>query len=362
MTTVKASPEERWLWAYPFSLPVGATSGSFVVRLPQLADYIAVLNGTGATLNYAPGQLYAQPSDAVAVEPYIYIGLPIQTTDTVTVFWSSSSPIAPSNSQGVLLFSNLTIPVSGGPMTTGGVSQNVQVTNTVTAQISGTPNVNISTMPPLPPGGNTVGGVTLPQVTAALGAALPADALLVGGSDGTDLRAIATDATGAVKIAAGNNTIGNVTLSQVTAAPGAVLPTGALLVGGSDGADLRAIATDSTGAVKLAAGGNTIGSVILAGTANLIQAAVQGIVSTNQVTINTTATALFSGTVSGRSIAIQNLDTVNKLYIGTSSVTTSNGFPIPPGGTYSMDVVPGSTITIYGVAATSIQVATLVVG
>lgn len=86
--------------------------------------------------------------------------------------------------------------------------------------------------------------------TGATGAAVPTSAMQVGGSDGTDLRTIATDTTGAVKLAAGTNTIGYVHDTAVEAAIGTTgnaVPTNVLQVGGSDGTDLRTLLTDTDG-------------------------------------------------------------------------------------------------------------------
>ena len=61
--------------------------------------------------------------------------------------------------------------------------------------------VTISSLPSLASGSNTIGKVDLlgnagATLDAAPGAAVPTNALMVGGSDGTDLRAIATDSSG----------------------------------------------------------------------------------------------------------------------------------------------------------------------
>jgi hypothetical protein len=80
------------------------------------------------------------------------------------------------------------------------------------------------------------------------------------------------------------------------------------------------------------------------------QAATQGIVSGSQVSVGTTATAIVNGVVNGKQIVIQNFDANNPVYLGPSGVTTGNaGIKLPAGGSFVLDVVPGSTIAIYGV-------------
>ena len=122
---------------------------------------------------------------------------------------------------------------------------------------------------------------TFVAAIAAINAAIPTDAMMIGGSDGTDLRPIATDTEGRLKLAAGTVEIGAFNIEQVggtaqtgadwttffqalydaLAAAGVAVPANVLQVGGTDGTDLRALATDTTGALKLAAGTNDIGSV-----------------------------------------------------------------------------------------------------
>jgi trimeric autotransporter adhesin len=133
---------------------------------------------------------------------------------------------------------------------------------------------------------------TNPSVSAT-GAAVPADATMIGGSDGTDLQAISVDTTGKVNI---NNISGTVSLptgastaanqTSVQSAPGtpqttaitiqgnasgvavpisgtvtatnpsvsatgAAVPADATMIGGTDGTDLRAVSTDATGKLNI---------------------------------------------------------------------------------------------------------------
>ncbi len=56
-------------------------------------------------------------------------------------------------------------------------------------------------------------------------------------------------------------TIANSINLAAQGAPGSAPPSNAVFVGGTDGTDLRALSTDTTGAVKLAAGANALGTV-----------------------------------------------------------------------------------------------------
>lgn len=85
-----------------------------------------------------------------------------------------------------------------------------------------------------------VAGSTFPPVYGTPGAALPADALAVGGTDGTDLRVLAVDTSGHLLTIDSH-------LGNVTGAPGSAEPPDALQVAGSDGIDLRTLLTDATG-------------------------------------------------------------------------------------------------------------------
>lgn len=104
---------------------------------------------------------------------------------------------------------------------------------------------------------------------------------------------------------------------------------------------------------------NTINTTLLGTTQP--KACSVGIASTAQVSVLNTATILFNGVVNGDSITIENNDGSTALYIGNSSgVTTSTGFKIPANGVYAFDIVSGSSITIYGIAASTINVGTMV--
>jgi hypothetical protein len=102
--------------------------------------------------------------------------------------------------------------------------------------------------------------VKLDQSIGTPGSAKPSQALQIGGTDGTNLQPIATDTTGAVKLAAGTNTIGNVNIASA-------LPAGANKIGSIDVASLPSLpaGTNTIGGVNVAsalpAGTNIIGKV-----------------------------------------------------------------------------------------------------
>lgn len=85
-----------------------------------------------------------------------------------------------------------------------------------------------------------VSGTTFPAVYAPPGTALPADALYVAGSDGTDLRGLLLDSSGH-QLTIDQN------LKSTVGTPGSAEPSEAVQVGGSDGTDMRLLLTDSTG-------------------------------------------------------------------------------------------------------------------
>lgn len=140
------SANNRWLWAYPFTLPTNATSGSFVVRPPVVAANIVVLNTSGATLAYASGERSAQPPDAVTVPNNFNLGLPIEETQVITVWWTAPSDLAAGDNVGVILFSSESV-VMASPNSAGGIASAVQVVNTITANINSMPGVTVTALP-----------------------------------------------------------------------------------------------------------------------------------------------------------------------------------------------------------------------
>ena len=124
----------------------------------------------------------------------------------------------------------------------------------------------------------------------------------------------------------------NVNLSA-QGAPGSAPPSAALFVGGTDGTDLRALATDTTGAVKLAAGSNVIGSVGLNGNDSL-RADLNPTAFTT--TLATGGTAQLITTTSGnvQKLIITNTSATDTIKVGTSVPN----IPIAAGGTLILEV------------------------
>ncbi len=192
---IESTVEGRWLWEYLMALPTVGTSGSFEINIPKKAKYIAILNASGATLSYAVGKHFiTQPANAYVVSPHVYLGLPIEDVDIITVFWTSTTPLAPGDNKGTFVFSNITIPVQGGAMTTGGVASNVVVT--------GTPYVNVNS---IATGTNQIGHVVLDAGANAIGhVVLDAGAAHVGEVSVNSLPALPT----------GGNVIGHVVVDS----------------------------------------------------------------------------------------------------------------------------------------------------
>ncbi len=85
----------------------------------------------------------------------------------------------------------------------------------------------------------------------------------------------------------------------------------------------------------------------------------RGVPRSTGVTVGDSATKLPSENLANRrSIIIYNADTENTLYIGGSNVSTTNGFPISP-ESYSPPIDAGSSMTLYGIATTNINVRVL---
>ena len=104
-----------------------------------------------------------------------------------------------------------------------------------------------------------------PPANAANGGAVPAQTLLVGGSDGTDIRSLATDTGGQVKVLVENTpavtlasttitgsvTVTEASLDATIVTPGAAVPTKLLYVGGTDGTDVRGFSVDASGHLQV---------------------------------------------------------------------------------------------------------------
>lgn len=154
-----------FLWAYPFTLSTSATSGRFVVRLPVSARNVVVLNTSSATLAYAAGEIDAQPPDAITVPNNFNLGLPIEETQYVTVWWAANAAPAVGDNTGVMLFSNEPV-IMAAPNSAGGVASSVDVVNTITANINQLPGVTVTSQP-LMAGSTYAGGSAQVKVDAS---------------------------------------------------------------------------------------------------------------------------------------------------------------------------------------------------
>jgi hypothetical protein len=180
--------------------------------------------------------------------------------------------------QNQLAYSDLADPRSftydgdGNPISSTGGALDVNLkSSSITLPVSGTIAVS-GTVP--------VTEASLDATIATTGTAVPAKTLQTGGSDGTDIRTFATDTGGRQQVllydASGNPitsanalpvyiplshfpiTVTEATLDGTITATGAAAPVSALQIGGSDGTDLRAVATDASG--KLLSRGYALGS------------------------------------------------------------------------------------------------------
>ncbi len=97
-------------------------------------------------------------------------------------------------------------------------------------------------------------------------------------------------------------------------------------------------------------------STVVTAAAKAPQAATVGFISGSRVAVGTGATVLFNGVVTGRTINIQNFDASEILYLGPATVTNANGgiYVGPNGGVFSLDVIPGSNIIIYGAGSAAL--------
>jgi 5-hydroxyisourate hydrolase-like protein (transthyretin family) len=188
---------------------------------------------------------------------------------------------------------------------------------------SGRPQVTVAT--PLPAGTNAIGtvgqadapwSITVDDAQGTPATTAPTQAVQIGGTDGTDLRALATDTSGrpqvtvATPLPAGTNAIGTVgqadapwsiTVDDAQGTPASTAPTQAVQVGGTDGTDLRALATDTSGRITpniVAVGGASLPTgatgnpalpIFLAGAVIQLPTNLQ---SSRQGTLDSTTTAL----------------------------------------------------------------------
>lgn len=83
--------------------------------------------------------------------------------------------------------------------------------------------------------------------------------------------------------------------------------------------------------------------------------------ASGHVTVAATATLIYTAPASGTGrVTIKNTATAVSMYLGNAGVTTSNGFEIAAGDSYSVNLSYGDAI--YGIVATSTQVAEWITG
>ncbi|HEX3866297.1 MAG TPA: hypothetical protein VHV78_06060, partial [Gemmatimonadaceae bacterium] len=169
--------------------------------------------------------------------------------------------------QAQLAYSDLADPRSftydgdGNPISSTGGALDVNLkSSSITLPVSGTISIS-GTVP--------VTEASLDATIASNGTAVPAKTQQVGGSDGTDIRTFATDTGGRQQVvlydSSGNPvtsanalpvyvplshfpiTVTDLALDNTITTPGSAVPVSALQIGGSDGTDLRAVATDASG-------------------------------------------------------------------------------------------------------------------
>src|SRR5690349_15709058 len=132
----------------------------------------------------------------------------------------------------------------------------------------------------------------------------------------TDGRIIVVGPNGAPIVASGSNAEGT---------PGSAPPSKALWIAGSDGVNLRAIATDANGIAKVDIAGSDVTLLVgrvVGGSGNAY--------GTPGTQPDTTARQIAASNSSRKRLTIRNVGSVT-VYLGyDSSVTTSNGTPLYP--------------------------------
>lgn len=297
---------QRFLIDQPIVLPTVGTSGYITINLPYDAVYAAILNNSGADVALKDGLFTDKPSDVTPVGANSFLAMPTAIASKFTLFWTSQGALSTSNNKLLIKFSNEPIALSGGQTQSGGIASNVAVTNIPTVNIGGTASVTVT---------NT------PSVTLAAGTAL----------------------AGSMKITDGTNTAAITAAGEQKSSITQPLPTGGNAIG-------------TVGVTSLPAGLAQDATV-----ATLPKAATAGIASSNQVTLGTAAVAILNAAVTGKTVSIVNVDATLTIYIGASGVTTATGFPLLPGQAFGLDIISGSTINVYGIAASGAPKAAYVV-
>ena len=214
-------------------------------RTVELSDMVRVYHA------FFVGQVGTGATDAV---------VPVQGKTYVPNAWNG----------GAIYFLNGTAQGQTGAISTNTTTQ-INVTHLTSAPSQGDKfilyqpaqvNVTVSS----PQNVAQIGGVAVPgNPIGTVGGASPTVAQLIGGTDGTDLRALNVDASGVLTTKTG----------YAEGQPGSATPANALFIGGTDGTDLRALATDTLGRQVTTATGtltNRSGTITAGGTAQVLMA------------------------------------------------------------------------------------------
>lgn len=107
----------------------------------------------------------------------------------------------------------------------------------------------------------------------------------------------------------------------------------------------------------LSAGTNNIGKVDV----NNLPGITSGPTSSSQIQVTTAVTALVNGVTNGQKIKIRNGDTTNSIFLGTNAVAATTGYELGPKEFIDLDIVSGSNLAIYGIAAAGTPTASVLV-
>ena len=287
------------------------------------------------------------------------------------------------------------VPISGSVTASGTVTANQGTANTTanswpttitdgthgpaavkaasTAAAAADPSLVVAISPnsPLPAGASVIGAVTqsgtwtttVTQATAsnllaqvgglgAAGSALVGNPVQIGGSDGTDTRALLTDSSGR------QNVVGAV-------ASGSAVAGNPVLIGGSDGTDARTISTDASGHV-IVVGDGTAGTPaggvvsiqgVSGGTVVPISGSVtaSGTVTANQGTANSLANAwpMEITDATHGPVAVKAASTAAAAADPSLVVALSPNSPLPAGAAVIGAVTQSGTWTVTATSATA---------
>lgn len=142
-----------------------------------------------------------------------------------------------------------------------------------------------------------------------------------------------------------DGTLGTVQVQYVKLMDGALNGTTKSSIDASFGLKVDVARTVS---VALAAGSNVIGAVTQSGTWTT-RREVGATIASSAVSVGSTATTLVTSSATRRSVGIYNNGSVT-VFVGPSGVTTSNGFPVLPGGALFVD--EGATAELRGIVST----------